>query len=65
VNTAGDTGKLILTQSPNSLLNLFNAHVTSWYRLWVAGSCVARAFLACGVPTPGDAWFPATENVSA
>jgi hypothetical protein len=27
VNTVGDPGKLILAQSPNSLLDLFNAHV--------------------------------------
>ena len=27
VNTVGDPGKLILAQSPNSLLDLFNAHI--------------------------------------
>jgi len=27
VNTVGDPGKLILAQSPNSLLDLFHAHI--------------------------------------
>jgi len=42
VNAVGDRGKLTLAQSLSSLLDLLNAHIASWYRLWVAGSCTAK-----------------------
>jgi hypothetical protein len=51
VNALSDPGKLILAQSLNSLLDLFNAHTAPLYRFLPTGSCTAKRTRSDGEPT--------------